>query len=362
MNRKRIVRGVLGLTLAALALLAALPYPIDPLAYTPPPRPLLVGAFEPNESLTRARLLAYGKVRGPEDVAVDAEGRVYGGTADGRIVRVGLEGAVEGFAVTGGRPLGLRFAPDGRLIVCDAVRGLLAVDPEGRVTTLATEAEGVPLRFADGVDVARDGSVYFSDASSKYGQGEYLFDLLEARPYGRLLRYSPATGRTTVLLRDLYFANGVALSRDESFVLVNETYRYRITRFWLAGPKAGTSDLFADNLPGFPDGLSSNGEGTFWVALFTVRNPLVDRVFHPRPWAKRLLAKLPKAVWPRPESYGLIAALDEEGRPLRSLHDPGGRHVREITTAREFGGSLYFGTLENDWIGVYALSGESGRR
>lgn len=38
-----------------------------------------------------------------------------------------------------------------------------------------------------------------------------------------------------MLLKDLYFANGVALSKDESFVLVAETFQYRISRYWLKG-------------------------------------------------------------------------------------------------------------------------------
>lgn len=341
-----------GLLLLGALVLLVLPSPIAPVAYCPPEAAPLAGPFAANDALARAQLLARGKVHGPEDVALDARGRIYGGTADGRIRRVNPDGSVEDFAVTEGRPLGLRFDPAGNLVVCDARKGLLCVAQDGRVTTLLTEAEGVALGFADGIDVARDGAVYFSDASSRYGLDLGLYDLLEARPHGRLIRYDPATRKAVVLLKDLYFANGVALSRDEDFVLVNETYRYRITRLWLKGPRAGTSDVFIDNLPGFPDGIASNGSGTFWLALFSVRNGLLDHVLQPRPWAKSLLAKLPKALWPKPEPYGLIAALDEQGRVLRSLHDPGGPHVRQITTVREFGGTLYFGTLEDDWIGI----------
>ena len=32
----------------------------------------------------------------------------------------------------------------------------------------------------------------------------------------------------------------------------------------------GESEVFAGNLPGFPDGVSSDGRGGFWLALFTV--------------------------------------------------------------------------------------------
>lgn len=345
-----IVLGLLGLFLLVLVLL---PSPIDPLAYRPPPAPALTGPLAPNEALRATTLLAEGRVHGPEDVAFDSAGRLYAATAGGVIERFDASGP-KPFATTGGRPLGMRFTPSGELVVCDASRGLLSIDPAGQVSVLATEAEGVPFRLADNLDVASDGIVYFSDASSRYGQGDYMFDLLEARPHGRLLRYDPATRQTSVLLRDLYFANGVALSRGEDFVLVNETYRYRTRRLWLKGPKAGTSDLFLDNLPGFPDNIDGNRKGSFWLALFTVRNPIADTL-HPHPWLKTLLARLPRFAWPRPKPYGLVLEVDEDGRILRSLHDPGGRRVPQITTAREHDGFLYLGTLDGSWVGKLAL-------
>ena len=159
----------------------------------------------------------------------------------------------------------------------------------------------------------------------------------------------PAAGRAEVLQDGLYFANGVALAADESFVLVNETYRYRILRRWLKGPRAGSTDLFADNLPGFPDGISSDRKGRFWVALFTVRNPLMDAL-HPRAGLKRALAGLPRALWPRPRPYGLVLSFDEEGRVVRSLHDPTGARVSEVTAAHEHAGWLYLGSLTGDSI------------
>ena len=345
-----------GLAVAGLGVLALLPSPIDAVAYAPPPAPALTGPLAPNELLRAAELLAEGRIHGPEDVAVDAEGRLYAATADGSglIQRLDADGTPRDFASTGGRPLGLRFAPGGMLIVCDSSRGLLSVDPEGHVTVLASEAEGVPFRFTNNLDVAQDGTVYSSDSSTRFGQAGYLYDLFEARPSGRLLRYDPAAGKATVLLRDLFFANGVALSRDESFVLVNETFRYRTTRYWLKGPQAGTSDVFLDNLPGFPDNLDGTRKGTFWMALFTVRNPIADTL-HPYPRAKNLVAKLPRFVWPRPEPYGLVLEIDETGRILRSLQDPGGQRVRHVTTAREHDGTLYLGSLDQTWIGRLPL-------
>jgi sugar lactone lactonase YvrE len=351
---RRVLAVLAGVVVVALAALLLLPAPVDPAAYAPPSPPPLSGALTPNLALREAERLLEGEVHGPEDVAFDADGRLYASTADGKVVRLAPGGRAEDFAVTGGRPLGLRFDPRGNLVVCDSYRGLLSVDPGGRITVLATEAAGVPFRFTDNLDVARDGTIYFSDASSKFGQDQYLYDLLEARPHGRLLRHDPLDGRTRVLLPELAFANGVALQGAEEFLLVGETYRYRVLRHWLKGPRAGTTDVFADNLPGFPDNIGRGPRGTFWVALFTVRNPLMDAL-HPRPWAKRLLSKLPRFAWPRPAPYGLVLELDEEGRVLRSLHDPGGERVTQVTTAREHEGHLYLGTLHERWIGRLAL-------
>src|ERR1051325_755241 len=109
------------------------------------------------------------------------------------------------------------------------------------------------------LDVAADGTIYFTDGSSKFALANYKADILEHQGNGRLLAYDPKTKTTRTLMKDLCFANGVAVSPDQSFLLVVETGKYRIHRYWLNGPKQGQSEIFIKNLPGFPDGISSNG-------------------------------------------------------------------------------------------------------
>jgi YD repeat-containing protein len=343
--------GLLALLIAALAIyLAVTPSPIDPQAWDAPKAPTMTGVLEPNDTLMKAELIALGQVHGPEDTAVDAQGRLLAGLHDGRIVRVNADGQLEAFADTGGRPLGMDFDAAGNLVVGDAYKGLLRIDPQGQITVLATEAEGLPFRFTDDLDIARDGRIYFTDASSKFQQPDYLLDLLEARPHGRLMRFDPATGKTEVLLEDLYFANGVALSANEDYVLVNETYRYRITRYWLTGDKAGSHDIFIDNLPGLPDNLQGDRQGSFWVALPSPRKADAD-FLHTQPWLKAQIAKLPRLFWPKPVPYGLVLQIDEKGEIVRSLHDTSGSHLRMVTSAKPVGDYLYLGSLDNDRIG-----------
>jgi sugar lactone lactonase YvrE len=310
------------------------------------------GVYEPNEGLLNAELIGAGLLYGPEDVAIDEEGRLYAGSGDGVIQRVLPDGQVEVFATTGGHPLGLDFDTEGNLIVCEPVQGqLLSVDHEGNVTILTQQVDGVPLNYVDDVDVASDGKIYFSDASDKFVFGQEIYDLLESRPHGRLLQYNPQTAETKVLLDGLYFANGVALSTDEDFVLVNETGRYRITRYWLEGKLAGTSEIFAENLPGLPDGISSNGNGTFWIAYYAIRSFLTE-FMHPYPCIKALASMLPLEIWDiLVEPSGFMVGMDEEGEPFVSYQDLEGSHLSNITSVEEYEGFLYLGTFQGSVIG-----------
>ena len=99
------------------------PSPIDPMAYNPPPKPELAGAFAPNDRLASAEILVAGQVDGPEDVEVNAQGQIYTGTADGRIVRVDPDGKLTTLVNTGGRPLGVVRGGDGHQIGAGAMKG-----------------------------------------------------------------------------------------------------------------------------------------------------------------------------------------------------------------------------------------------
>ncbi len=343
--KKNLFRSLAALLLLVAVYLCFWPVGLDPVAWAAPAPPAMAGVYAPNTLLAGAQRFQLPDGVGPEDVAVDAAGRFYGGLADGRIVRFDADGTgPHPFADTGGRPLGLHFDASGNLIVADAMKGLLAVDPNGAVFVLATEAEGVPFGFTDDLDIGADGTIYFSDASAKFSIHHYKNDALEHRPHGRLMAYEPATQTVRVLLKDLYFANGVAVSPDQSFVLVNETWKYRITRYWLSGARAGTSEPFIENLPGFPDGVSCNGRDTFWVAMASPRNALLDNLA-PYPFLRGIVARLPAFLQPKPEHYAFVLGLDIRGRVSHNLQDPAATAIAYVTSVEEHQGTLYLGSL-----------------
>jgi sugar lactone lactonase YvrE len=349
--RRRAVLGVAAAVLAALlAYLALWPVPIAPSAWEPAPPPR-DPAFAPNERFRGLERLGAG-LRGAEATAIDAAGRVYTGTRDGRILR--LDPAARAFAEvarTGGRPLGMAFDRAGSLYVCDAVKGLLLLAPDGVLRTLATGHAGVPFRLADDVDVAPDGTAYFTDASSKFSVQALREAILEHGGDGRLLAYHPATGETELLLSGLQFANGVAVAGDGSYVLVNETGAYRITRYWLAGPRRGTAEAFAENLPGLPDNVTwSPARRAFWVALYSPRVPALDALAR-HPFLRKVVFRIPRALQPEPLSQGFAIALGEDGKVVEVLRDASPGAFAPVTSVRERDGVLWMGSLEGEGLG-----------
>jgi len=350
---KRLVLIVLLLLSGVLLYLLLWPVPISPAAWTPTATPALSGDYEKNSRLAGTQRLSLGPGFAPEGVAIDSENRIYGGLDDGRIMRLQPDGTrPELFANTQGRPLGMKFDSNDNLILADANKGLLSISRDGSITVLSTQADAVPFRCTNDLDIAANGTIYFTDASSKFPLSNYKADILEHQPNGRLLAYEPATKTTRVVLSDLRFANGVAISPDQTFVLVCETERYRIHRVWLNGQKQGQSDIFIDNLPGFPDGLSSNGKDKFWLALVTPRDATLDRLL-PHPFLRTIVYRLPAFLQPAPKRYSFVLGLDANGRVVDNLQDGSPECYAQIANVVEHQGSLYFGSIGESAVGRF---------
>lgn len=350
------MRWLLGLVVVisgAVLLLLLLPAPIDPVVWTPDPDPGLTGPYAPNDKLSAVERLLEGVGSGPEDVACGPDGVFYTGLHDGRILRFTRAGDYTELANTGGRPLGMQLDARGNLIVADGIHGLLAVSPDGAIEVLTDSVGGRKIVFADDLDIAGDGTIWFSDASSRHGYQHSMYNFLEALPSGALLSYNPASGATSVHLQDLFFANGVALGPDDDYVLVNETGAGRIVRLWLQGHKAGQSDVFKASLPGTPDNLSFNGTDTFWVALPGLRAGL--NKLAGQPLVRKLLSRLPmQTLQDIAVPYSFVLGLGLDGEVKHNLQDTRAG-FNNITSATECDGSLYLGSLTLPAVGRYPL-------
>lgn len=320
---------------------------LAPVVWFPPPPPTL--RTQPFPPIRRIDLPALG-----EDVAIDADGRLLAGLADGRVVRVTpVDGKLELIAHTRGRPLGIEIAPNGELIVCDARHGLLRIEPEpdGDVDILV--ARGTHgLALCNNAAIARDGTIYFSDSSQRHPLEHWRADLVEHRATGRLLRRSP-DGRIEVLLTELQFANGVALAADESFVVVAETGAYRLTRLWLSGTRRGESEPMCE-LPGFVDNLASDDRGRIWAAVAAPRNAALDFLHRSHPVLRKLFWQLPQRLQPQPSRATSVFAVDEDGDVVIGYAGTSPTfHL--VTGMRARGGKLYLASLEESALGELTL-------
>ena len=350
MNAVKIAAGAVALFAAYLLLW---PDGMAPVAWTPPPAPALDGPYAPNEVLKGIQKLAVGAGVGPEGVNVDAVGRVYAGYENGDIVQLSPDGTTYvRLANTGGRPLGITFGPNGGYVIADANKGLLHLG--SRLTTLATEAGGTAFGHPNDADNTRlDKWVYFTDSSSKFRRSTK--DILEHGANGRLLRYNARTNETQVLLSGLHFPNGVAVGPDDAYVLVSETAEYRVLRYWLSGEKAGTSEVFIDNLPGLPDNLSYNNRDRFWLALVAPRDPLLDALLPGDFLLRKVLARLGPLSEAFAARKAFVLGLDLDGHVVANLQYAGPDAYAPITSVREFGPWLYFGSRSYPAIGRLPL-------
>lgn len=320
------------------------------------PRAFFDQNFPLNNELQRIEKLGEGYLDRPEDVCLDKNGVLYTATRDGWIKRMHKNGSWEQWCEIGGDGLlGITISKSGSLIVCDDEKGLLKVDDDG-VTVLASHLDGTKIRFADDVIEASDGSLYFSVASNKFGLHEWYLDVLEAKPNGQLLKYDPSMNETTIVLTHLHFANGVALSSDEHFLIVCETWKYRCLKYWLKGEKRGETEIFVDNLPGGPDNINLAPDGSFWIALLELTSSGYEFV-HTSKVLKRCISIFPR-LYNRVMGMNTKASVVNvgiDGKILKKFDDLNGKLTRFVTSAVEFEGHLYLGSLNTNYIGKLTL-------
>ncbi|XP_066249443.1 adipocyte plasma membrane-associated protein Hemomucin [Euwallacea similis] len=197
-----------------------------------------------------------------------------------------------------GRPLGLEFSKDGLLYAADAYYGIFKVDvntgKKEQLVSPKTEIEGKFPKLFNSLTLTSNGDIYWTDSTSEFTLEDGIFSIL-ADPSGRLMHYDSKTKRNHVLLDGIHFANGVALSKDEEFIIVAETMGSRLLRYYLKGPKKGTHDVFIDGLPGLPDNLKGDGKGGFFVPLVLGRDadyPAILQSILPLPWLRKTIARI----------------------------------------------------------------------
>ncbi|KAF2543141.1 hypothetical protein F2Q68_00030794, partial [Brassica cretica] len=292
--------------------------PADALVYSTTSIPPLVN----DQLLTDAEFIGVGLLNKPEDIAYDRDsGLIYTGCVDGWVKRVKVMESANDSVVEN--------SVDHLASLLDYMEKSLSQTPtsdDGRKTDLLTdEAEGVRFKLTDAVAVGDNGVLYFTDASYKYDYSQSSFDVLEGKPHGRLMSFNPTTRTTRVLLKDLYFANGVSIRRCSKYYISEERV-----------------EVFIQSLPGYPDNIRYDGDGHYWIAMPTgvttlwklsMRYPLLRKVTAMvAKWGFNLMFA---------EDAGVLQ-VDFDGNPIAFYHD---HKITHLTTGVKIGKYLYCGSL-----------------
>jgi len=173
---------------------------------------------------------------------------------------VTMDGNVDEVVEVPGRPSGLGWLPDGRLLIVSMQdRRLLRLEPDGHLTEVA-DLSGVASWDCNDMVVDGLGRAYV---------GNFGFDLFERGTESRpacLARVDP-DGTVTMAAEDLLFPNGTVITPDGSTLIVGESYGARLTAFDI-GPDGGLSDrrTWAALSGATPDGICLDAEGAVWLA------------------------------------------------------------------------------------------------
>ncbi|MEM6415691.1 MAG: SMP-30/gluconolactonase/LRE family protein [Pseudomonadota bacterium] len=357
------VKTIAGIFLLILAYFVLWPTAVRPIAWQPPTSDGYVGDFAPNEKLVGMSLIPLNGSVGPEDIVAqvqDDDVTIYASSQDGAILRIDPRtNEVSAFADTGGHPLGVAFSPSDTLLVADAYLGLVEVTSEGDVNVLTNRVAGEPIRFADDVAVAPNGTVYFTDATTRFSakaigtHSASALDVLEQSQTGRVLAYDPQSGETSIIADGLSFANGIALSPDGNALFVAETGAYRVVKINIA--EAVAPEPILVNLPGFPDNINvgptlPDGTATYFLGLAGPRIAILDGLAN-RPFLRKVISRIPS--WARPETghYSFILQFTEDGKILDTWQDPAGTFTLTTGAIAPGDGYLYVSSVDADSIG-----------
>jgi gluconolactonase len=209
---------------------------------------------------------------GPEAVAFDQDGYLYGGGQDGVIYRMSPSGRTEAFAIVGGRPAGLAFDREDTLFVCEPISGtVIRVSRSGATTSFAQHAGGHRIRVPNFCTFDAEGNLYVSDSTDRPEAGWIAHEAAAPRPGGALVRLTP-DGAGEVVARGLYLANGTAIDPREEYVYVLQSTTHDCVRVPI-GSSSAELEPYGPDLGATPDGMAFEAGGNLIVTL-----PQVNRL------------------------------------------------------------------------------------
>ncbi len=194
----------------------------------------------------------------PEGVTWGPDGRIYAGGEAGQIYAIGLDGAIEEIASTGGFMYGVTLDGDGNVFACDfGSAEVVRVTADGDISSYTKGTPDHPIRVPNFSAFDDAGNLFVTD-SGPWGADD-----------GLVLRIDPQ-GVTEVWTEQVPgFPNGCCLSVDGDALLVVESSRRRVVRVPIGSDgRAGEPETVADLSGSQPDGIALGADGTMFVGCY----------------------------------------------------------------------------------------------
>lgn len=176
-----------------------------------------------------------------------------------RIIAVDLDGASEVIAEVPTFPFCIDWLPDGRLLVVSGGdRLLLRREPDGFLVTHA-DLTGLPVSTPwNDIVVDGRGNAYVNNIGFEFPGGDFTT--------GIVALVTP-NGSARQVADGVVFPNGMAVTPDNSTLIVAESHAGRLTAFDI-GADGGLSNrrVWADLGPGSPDGICLDADNAVWYA------------------------------------------------------------------------------------------------
>ena len=156
------------------------------------------------------------------------------------------------------QPICIDWLPDGRLLIVSARAGLLLRrETDGSLVTHA-DLSGLTDRGWNELVVDGRGNAYVN------GGG---FDLMAGEEFapGIVALVTP-DGAARQVADGIAFPNGMAVTPDNSTLIVAESYGNKLTAFDIAADGSLSDGRLWADVDGFPDGICLDAEGAVWYA------------------------------------------------------------------------------------------------